>query len=78
MLDSRRREVAGVFGSRVRDRRLARRWTLEELAERAGLHYTYVGVVERGEANITLFNAVRIAAALDVNPAELTDGLTPG
>jgi transcriptional regulator with XRE-family HTH domain len=36
----------------------------EELAERAGLHRTYVGSLERGERNIALLNITRLAAAL--------------
>jgi transcriptional regulator with XRE-family HTH domain len=38
----------------------------EELAHRAGLHRTYVGAVERGERNITLMSAQRLAEALGV------------
>jgi transcriptional regulator with XRE-family HTH domain len=34
----------------------------EELGERAGMHFTYVGSVERGERNISLVNIVRLAA----------------
>lgn len=43
----------------------------EELADRAGIHRTYLGGVERGERNIGLQNIVRIARALGVSPAAL-------
>lgn len=49
----------------------------ERLAERAGLHRTYIGHVERGEVNVALVNILRIAKALEVDPAELVRGLTP-
>ncbi len=45
--------------------------TQEALAERAGLHRTYVGAIERGERNVSLRNILRLATALDVAPADL-------
>ena len=48
----------------------------ERLAELAGLHRTYIGHVERGEVNVALFNIVRIASALGVDPGELVRDLT--
>ena len=49
----------------------------EKLGELAGLHRTYVGHLERGEVNPSLFNVIRVAAALEVDPAELVRGLRP-
>ncbi|MGQ0832266.1 MAG: helix-turn-helix domain-containing protein [Microthrixaceae bacterium] len=49
----------------------------EALADRCGLHRTYIGHVERGEVNVSLFNIVRIAEALGIDPAELVSGLRP-
>lgn len=62
-----KRPVLMRFGSRVRGLRLALRLTQEELAERAGVHRTYIGMVERAEKNITLTNIAKIAKALDVS-----------
>lgn len=61
-----KKEVLIKFGNRVREERLSRGLTQEALAERAGLHRTYVGMIERGEKNITLQNIERIAKALDI------------
>jgi transcriptional regulator with XRE-family HTH domain len=69
-----RRKVATVFGERVRARRHELGLSQEEVAERAGMHFTYVGSVERGERNISLVNIVRLAAALGVDPGELLRG----
>lgn len=69
--------VARIFGSRVRRRRQSLGWSIETLAERSDLHWTYVGSVERGERNISLVNIVRLAAGLRVDPAELIRGLKP-
>jgi len=49
----------------------------ERLADQAGLHRTYIGHVERGEVNLTVWNLIRIADALGVDPAELVRGLRP-
>ena len=54
------------FGNSVRSRRIALGLSQEELAERAGLHRTYIGMIERAEKNITLENIEKIASALDV------------
>lgn len=61
----------GAFGRRVRTLRLARGFSQEELAERAGLHRTYVSSLERGQRNVGLDNIHALARALDVTPAEL-------
>ena len=67
--------VALEFGRRVRQRRHELGWSIEGLAERVGLHWTYVGSVERGERNISLVNIVKLAEALDVDVGELVTGL---
>lgn len=54
------------FGKRVREERLKLGISQEELAERAGLHRTYIGMIERGEKNITLKNIEKIAKALNI------------
>jgi transcriptional regulator with XRE-family HTH domain len=64
-------DIRAQFGKRVRELRKARGFSQEELAHRAGLHYTYVGGIERGERNPALVNIGRIAAALGISPAEL-------
>jgi transcriptional regulator with XRE-family HTH domain len=59
------------FGARVRAERERLRVSQEELADRAGLHRTYLGGVERGERNIGLLNVLRIARALAITPGVL-------
>ena len=41
--------ILTIFGQRVREQRVARGLTQQELADRAGLHRSYIGDVERGE-----------------------------
>jgi transcriptional regulator with XRE-family HTH domain len=69
--------VARTFGERVRALRHDRGWSLERFAEEAGLHWTYIGSIERGERNVSLLNIVRLAAALGVDPSDLVGGLRP-
>ena len=59
------------FGQRVRELRLAAGLSQEELAERTGLHRTYVGGIERGERNIGIRNLLHLAQTLRVHPGEL-------
>lgn len=63
------------FGKVVQKLRKERGITQEELSFRAGLHRTYIGMIERGEKNITLANIEKIANALNVSLKELFDGL---
>jgi transcriptional regulator with XRE-family HTH domain len=60
-----------AFGKRVRELRTGLGLSQEQLAERAGLHYTYVGGIERGERNPALVNIGRLAQALEVSMADL-------
>jgi len=61
----------GSLGERLRQHRLARKWTQAELAERCGLHRTFIGSVERGERNLAILNLRLIAKVLRVSLADL-------
>ncbi|MCU1368989.1 MAG: MunI regulatory protein [Ilumatobacteraceae bacterium] len=63
------------FGSNLRRLRLERRLTQAQLAKRAGVHWTYVGQIERGERNLSLLNIVRLGRGLHVPTADLFDGI---
>lgn len=59
------------FGKRVREERLKRGYSQEQLASRANLHRTYIGMIARAEKNITLENIGKIATALEMKIADL-------
>jgi transcriptional regulator with XRE-family HTH domain len=59
------------FGTNVRKHRKLKDISQEELAHKADLHRTYIGMIERAEKNITLLNIEKIAKALDVSINEL-------
>lgn len=60
-----------VFGHNVSRIRLSKKWTQEQLSEKANLHRTYVSGIERGVRNPTLSIIYRIAAALGVEASVL-------
>ena len=64
-------DIKVVFGKHLRKLRLGRKLTQEELAEVAGMHFTYVGQIERGIRNPSLVNLHRLAIALRVKAGEL-------
>ena len=64
-----------IFGDRVRAHRQALGITQEALAHRAGVHRSYVGSLETGGRNPSLETIARLAAALEVDIAELVAGL---
>lgn len=60
-------EILVKFGARVREIRKRKGLSQEELAFKAGLHRTYIGMIERAEKNITLVNIEKIANALETH-----------
>lgn len=69
-----KRRLCLSFGRSVRRCRLALGFSQEELADRAQIHRTYIGGIERGERNPTLTMIVRLADALCIAPAQLLQG----
>ena len=59
------------LGERVRTQRLARGWSQQQFADKAVLHRTFIGSVERGEGNISILNLRLLARVLRVPLAEL-------
>ncbi len=64
------REIKIKFGKRLRELRLAKGLSQEDLAFNCSLDRTYIGGIERGERNISLINIHKIAAALNISPKE--------
>jgi len=63
--------LVSVFAENVRRLRLAAGLSQEALAEIAGVHRTYIGMLERSEKNVTIYNIERIALALNIEAFEL-------
>lgn len=61
-----KKEVLIKFGKKVRKERTKLGLSQEQLAARAKVHRTYIGMIERAEKNITLENIEKIANALKI------------
>lgn len=64
-------EARKTFGVRVRARRHALNLTLEDLAERADLNWSYIAQVERGIRNVSIDNMAALADGLNVELRDL-------
>lgn len=60
-------DILQVFSNNVRKYRIQCQLSQEQLADRAGLHRTYISAIECGRRSISLENIQRIANALKVD-----------
>ncbi len=63
-------ETCSNFGRKMRNYRISLGISQEELADRAQVHRTYIGGIERGERNPTLTTIYKIADALKIPPMD--------
>ena len=66
-----KKEILIKFGKKVREIRIKQNLSQERLAIKAGVHRTYIGMIERAEKNITLENIEKVAKALGLPVKEL-------
>jgi len=75
---SRKQTILQTLGQRIREMRLEKGFTQEELAHQSDIDRSYIGGVERGERNLSFDKLCEIAKALGCDVAALTHGLPPG
>lgn len=63
------------LGQRIKKYRIQKNLSQEELAAIANVHRTYIGMIERGEKNITITNLKKISDSLEVEISVLTKNL---
>lgn len=66
-----------VIGERIRHFRKEKGLSQEELADKANLHATYIGQLERGEKNATLESIEKVANALEISLEDLFRSIHP-
>lgn len=64
-------EIRVAYGKAIRSIRQSKKISQEELAERCGLHRTYVSDIELGKRNVSLENIDKIARALQIKKSEV-------
>lgn len=67
------RQFVVFLGKNIRKLRERKNISQEQFGEMVGVHRTYVGMVERGEKNITIFSLRKFAEALNVKVKDLID-----
>ncbi len=70
------KELHLFFGNKIREIRKQKKISQEELAHKAEMHRTYIGMIERAEKRISLINAIKICNALNVEFKDIFDGIT--
>lgn len=78
---AKRRSIPGIqerFGTAVKFHREELGLTQEDLADKAGIHRTYLSDVERGTHNLSLVNIEKLAAALSIKLSELFAAVETG
>jgi len=66
-----KKDILKKFGAHVRELRIKKEWSQEQLAEKTGFHRTYIGMIERGERNLSLKNIEIFADTLELSISDL-------
>jgi len=64
-------DIKKQLGKKVKEIRLKKGYSQEEIAFRCGLHRTYISDIERGGRNVSVENIKKIADAFNIDPSEL-------
>ena len=66
-------DILKKFGVRIKNLRLEKNWSQEVLAEKTGFHRTYIGMIERGERNLSLKNIETFANTFEMTISQLLE-----
>lgn len=68
-------EVSQIVGAKIRKIRLTKGVSIQNLAYEIGIEYTQLSRIERGKINTSIYQLFLISRALDVNFADIIQGL---
>jgi transcriptional regulator with XRE-family HTH domain len=68
-------EVSQIVGAKIRKIRLTKGFSIQNLAYEIGIEYTQLSRIERGKINTSIYQLFLISRALDVNFADIIQGL---
>jgi transcriptional regulator with XRE-family HTH domain len=68
-------EVSQIVGAKIRKIRLSKGFSIQNLAYEIGIEYTQLSRIERGKINTSIYQLFLISRALDVNFADIIQGL---
>ena len=63
--------ITPAFGETIRSLWLKQGFSQESFGDKCGMHRTYIGIIERGEINVTLATANKLAVALNISLSQL-------
>lgn len=67
-----------ILGNEITRIRKLKGLSQESLASLSDLHRTYIGMIERGEKNITVLNLLKVCSALQIQPSNILECLDNG
>ena len=70
--------VLAQLGNKIRMRRQELGWVQRDLAEKTGMHRTYIADLERGARNVSIYNLIRLGQAMQTSASSLCKGITIG
>ena len=65
--------IIKAFGERIRLIRFAKKWTQQQLSEKAGLHVNCIGRIERGIYDPSLTTLIKLCKALEMHPSYIVE-----
>ena len=68
-------EISQIVGAKIRKTRITKGLSIQNLAYEIGIEYTQLSRIERGQINTSIFQLFLISRALEVNFADIIQGL---